>query len=183
MPLTLIKEDGSGMPDANSYAALADGNAYHDAHLYAAAWVAASNADKEKALVMATRLIDGEFQFNGKKRVDGQALQWPRERCPDPDRLGTLAMLGLHSGFPWVDEDKVPARVVAATCEMARELLIADRTAAPAGEGIELRREADLSETQYDKRDKRPVISAVAQSLLSKYGSLLKAGAVSLQRA
>lgn len=33
MALTLVKEDGSGKVDANSYADLADANAYHDGHL------------------------------------------------------------------------------------------------------------------------------------------------------
>ena len=63
MALTLIKEDGTGKVDANSYATAADGDAYHDGHLYATAWTGATLANKEKALVMATRLIDGEYQF------------------------------------------------------------------------------------------------------------------------
>ena len=40
MSLTLIKEDGTGKADANSYASVADGDAYHDGHLYATAWTA-----------------------------------------------------------------------------------------------------------------------------------------------
>jgi hypothetical protein len=74
-------------------------------------------------------------------------------------------------------------RLVRATCELARELIVADRTTAPPGEGVTLVRLADQSETIYNKRDKRPVISMVAQSLLCKYGALLKrAGVVRLQR-
>ena len=38
MALTLIKETGAGLVDANSYASAADGDAYHDGHLYATAW-------------------------------------------------------------------------------------------------------------------------------------------------
>ena len=34
MPLTLIKETGAGLVDANSYADVDDGNAYYDGHLY-----------------------------------------------------------------------------------------------------------------------------------------------------
>ena len=186
MPLTLIKEDGTGKVDANSYASAADGDAYHDGHLYATAWTGATLANKEKALVMATRLIDGEYQFNGFKGSDEQALQWPRERCADPDRAGVGIVAGLLSSFAgdsWVASDVVPARVVQATCELARELILADRTAAPPGEGVTLIRAADQSETIYNKRDKRPVISMIAQSLLCKYGALLKkAGMVRLQR-
>ena len=162
MPLTLIKEDGTGMVDANSYASAADGDAYHDGHLYATAWTGATLANKEKALVMATRLIDGEYQFNGFKGSDEQALQWPRERCSDPDRSGGGIVPGVLSGSFggdfWVPSDVVPARVVQATCELARELILADRTTAPPGEGVTLVRAADQSETIYNKRDKRPVL-------------------------
>ena len=136
MALTLIKEDGTGKVDANSYATAADGDAYHDGHLYATAWTGATTPNKEKALVMATRLIDGEYQFNGFKRSDAQALQWPRERCPDPDRSGVGLVAGvLSGGFAWLPSDAVPVRVLQATCELARELIVADRTAAPPGEG------------------------------------------------
>ena len=97
-------------------------------------------------------------------------------------------MAGVFSGRfgrdAWLPSDAVPVRVVQATCELARELIVADRTAAPPGEGVTLVRAADQSETIYNKRDKRPVISMVAQTLLCKYGALLKkAGAVRLQRA
>ena len=37
MPLVLVKEDGSGLTAANSYASVADGDAYHLGHLYATA--------------------------------------------------------------------------------------------------------------------------------------------------
>ena len=85
MALVLIKETGAGLSDANSYATAADGDGYHDGHLYAAVWTAAVTGSKEKALVMATRLIDGLFQFNGFKRMSTQALQWPRREFRDPD--------------------------------------------------------------------------------------------------
>lgn len=63
MALTLIKEDGTGKVDANAYANATDGDASHDGHLYATAWVTATAEQKDAALVMATRLIDAEFQF------------------------------------------------------------------------------------------------------------------------
>jgi hypothetical protein len=94
MALTLIKEDGTGKTDANSYADVADGNAYHDGHLYATAWMAATDAQKSVALVMSSRLIDAEYQFNGVQTTDGQSLAWPRYRCPDPDRDPSRALAG-----------------------------------------------------------------------------------------
>ena len=171
MPLTLIKEDGTGKADANAYASVADGDAYHAGHLYATAWTAASADNKAVALVMASRLIDAEFQFNGTRSVATQSLQWPREDCPDPD--GEVAL----------PEDAVPKAVVAAACELARELILVDRTAAPPGEGLKYYNDAG-KQTGYDKSNTRPIIPAVVQALLTKYGALIKAksGSVKLIR-
>ena len=187
MALTLIKEDGTGKVDANSYADAADGDAYHEGHLYASAWAAATTSNKEKALVMATRLIDSQFQFNGWRSFDEQALQWPRDHCPDPDRGLSVAIVLRLRGGNFVDADVVPKAVLDATCEMARELLIADRTTAPAGEGINVVTTgsgATYSSTQYSKGDTRPIISHVAQAMLAKYGAPISdGGAVRLVRA
>ncbi|HEV2437009.1 MAG TPA: DnaT-like ssDNA-binding protein [Verrucomicrobiae bacterium] len=175
MALTLIKEDGTGKADANSYADVANSDAYHDGHLYASAWTAATADKKAAALVMATRLIDSQYQFNGFKVYDGQTLQWPRISCPDPD-VNVVEVIGLL----WrpdncVASNVVPKAVVEATCEMARELLFADRTAAPAGEGLKYYNEG-TTQTGYDSADRRPIISQVAQAMLAKYGVLIKSG-------
>jgi hypothetical protein len=190
--MTLNKEDGSGMGNANSYADVADGDMYHETHLYASAWTGATEARKEAALMMATRLIDSQFQFRGFRAHSDQALQWPRTECPDPDR-GSVVW-GVRTP-ECVEPDVVPAAVLAATCEMARELLIADRTGAPAGEGIAATQSStathtgtsgssSMSSTTYDKSDRRPVISHVAQAMLAKYGAPIggKSGPTALVR-
>ena len=171
MALTLIKETGAGLANANAYADVADGDAYHAGHLYATAWTGATADQKAVALVMATRLIDAEYQFGGTRSVATQSLQWPREDCPDPDAGDMLA------------ETMVPKAVVEAACELARELLVADRTAAPAGEGLKYYNNAGV-QTGYDKTDTRPVIPAVVQAMLAKYGSRFsaKSGSVRLVR-
>ena len=183
MALTLIKEDGTGRIDANAYANAADGDAYHDGHLYASAWTAATTASKEAALVFATRLIDSQYQFGGSRANDAQALQWPRLNCFDPDRTPVPVLPSVLLPDPFVPANVMPKAVVAATCELARELLIADRTAAPAGEGLKYQN-VGPNQTGYDKSDTRPVISHVAQAMLAKYGSLIRAksGAVRLTR-
>jgi len=175
MSLTLVKEDGTGKANANAYASAADSDAYHDGHLYATAWTGATTANKEAALVFATRLVDSQYQFNGFKVNEGQALQWPRISCPDPD-VNVVEVIGLL----WrpnncVAGDVVPKAVIEATCEMARELLVVDRTASPDGEGLKYRNEG-TSQTGYDKTDRRPIFSRVAQAMLAKYGVLIKSG-------
>jgi hypothetical protein len=170
MALVLVKEDGTGKPDANSYGAVADGDAYHDGHLYASAWTAATTGSKEKALVMATRLIDAQFQFNGFKRVTYQALQWPRRLCPDPDNAdGLIAGLLLLRG-PYLDETKVPSVVVNAACEMARELLKQDRTDDPDGEGLSSLRIEGALRLDFDAKDRQPPVTRFVQTMLAKFG-------------
>ena len=181
--MTLVKEDGTGKVDANSYASVADGDAFHAGHLYATAWTGATADQKAVALVMASRLIDSEYQFNGVRSVDAQALQWPRVNCPDPDKAPIPVLTSLLLVDPFMPASVVPKALVLATCEMARELLVADRTAAPAGEGLKYQNSGG-TQTGYDKTDRRPIISPVAQALLDKFGSLIagKSGAVRLVR-
>ena len=198
MALTLVKEDGTGKANANSYADVTDGDAYFEGHLYASVWTAATAATKAAALVMATRLVDSQYQFNGYRAHDTQALQWPRERCPDPDRnlVTNTPLSPVLTNF--VPSTLVPQGVAAAACEMARELLIVDRTAGPVGEGLDTVTTAHAthaasgtgsdstsSTTKYSKSDMRPVMSRVAQAMLSKYGALIDggSGAVQLVRA
>ena len=183
MALILIKEDGTGKADANSYADVAECDAYHDGHLYATAWTGATEENKAAALVMATRLIDVEIQFNGTRSNYIQALQWPRSACPerDNDYSPLNALLMLPSGN--VPADQVPRAVIQATCEMARELLLTDRTAAPRGEGLRFENTGGI-QTGYDKNDRRPVLSQVTLAMLSKYGAQVssKSGSVRLVR-
>jgi len=193
MALVLVKEDGTGLANANSYASAVDGDAYHDGHLYATGWTGATTANKEKALVFATRVIDSQYRFNGVRAVAGQALQWPRSDCPDPDAAPDETGIGTFAS------DQIPTALINATCEMARALLAADRTGAPAGEGIDTTQTSassaskdgttsssvsNNSMTRYSKVDTRPTISQAAQAFLSKLGSLngLGSGAVPLVR-
>lgn len=175
MALTLITEDGTGVEDANSYADVEDGDVYHEGHLYATAWTGATADQKAAALVMATRLIDAQFQFGGSRATSEQALQWPRVGCQDPDAGG------LNGGK--VDGGTVPQGVIDATCETARALLIEDRTANPLGEGLKFTGMGDLQQT-FDKADRRPVIPRVAQAMLGKFGVDLggQSGSVRLVR-
>jgi hypothetical protein len=175
MPLTLIKEDGTGKVDANSYASVADGDAYHEGHLYATAWTSATADKKAAALVMATRLIDSQFQFGGTRANEEQALQWPRANCHDPDADG------WNGGT--VNSETVPRGVVDATCETARALIIEDRTANPQGEGLKFSGMGELQQS-FDKSDRRPVVPRVAIAMLEKFGERLggRSGAVRLVR-
>jgi hypothetical protein len=168
--LTLVKEDGTGLATANSYADVADGSAYHDGHLYATAWTGATAGNQAAALVMATRIIDAMFRFKGFKTVATQALQWPRRTCPDidSDSIVTLGVAFTRGCF--LPENAVPAAVVSATCELARELLVSDLTAAPPGDGLKAIRLEGAMKLDFDPKGKRAVVPRLVQQMLGKLG-------------
>lgn len=122
MALVLIVEDGSEVAGANSYASLAQGDAYHEGRLHSSAWTGADNATKETALVMASRLLDGNVQWLGHRMTITQQLGWPR--C----------------GVEWegheIPSDTVPQPVRNATIELARLLITTDLQAQQASDNI-----------------------------------------------
>jgi len=181
MALVLIKEDGSGKVDANSYADVSEGDAFHEAHLYASDWTGASAVTKAVALVMATRLIDAHFQFRGFKAHDTQALQWPR----DDDALRTRGLAGLSQRDEYFASNTVPKVLRDATIETARELIKANRADDPDGEGLATMALTGTLSLTFDKKDRPPVIPHVAQAMLSKLGEYLqrRAGMTRLIRA
>jgi hypothetical protein len=181
MALTLIKENGTGKANANSYADAADGDAYHEGHLYATAWTDATSGKKDAALVMATRLIDAYFEFGGRKATATQALQWPRYGCPDRDAMRVGSSL-LMAGDGCFAAGSMPAVLVAATCEQARCLLVEDLTEAPVGEGLKSSAIANI-QTVFDRASQPAVLSRVTRRLLAKLGTFLgEGGSVRLTR-
>jgi hypothetical protein len=80
-----------------------------------------------------------------------------------------------------VASNVVPKPVANAVCEMARELILADRTGAPMGEGLTSTRLADSS-IVFDKADRRPVLTALVQVMLGKYGAPIMGGMARLVR-
>lgn len=174
MSLTLIKEDGTGRSDANTYASEAEGDTFFAGHLYPDHWIAPVNQPRRgAALAMATAIIDAEWQFHGARAVAGQALQWPRTDCPDPDGASGAS----------VADNVVPTAIVQATCQLALKLLQSDRTADPAGEGL-WSEWTEFTGKRYDVKARRPVLPQWVQSYLLKYGVPVRRapGWVKLQR-
>ena len=161
MALTLIKEDGTGNADANSYASRTDGNAYHEGHVAASVWTSATDAQKEAALVMATRALDALFRFGGWKATGTQALQWPRSECPDVEHAG---------GEEYLAEDAVPACVRDATCELARQFLAEDRTGDAEGVGLRSLNIEGALRMVFDPLRPKPVVPQFVQALLARVG-------------
>jgi len=184
MPLTLVLESGAGVVGANSYASSAEGDDYHLGHLYATVWTAASSASKAAALVMATRLIDACWAFGGKRVADDQALQWPRYECPDPDSNADVIPTQAVPRTGFFASDDLPKVLVAATCELARCLLVEDLVASDIGDGVAAIRFAGTLSLDFKPGYRPSLLPPLVRSLLQKVGAAanVAAGAVKLQR-
>lgn len=151
MPLVLTPEDGTGLADANSYASVAEGDAYAEGHLHAANWTEASAENKAKALVHATRTINALFRFHGSPATATQALDWPRSSGAYPD--------------------PVPARLRDATIELAMSLLAGDRTAEPETAGISrLMLGQGAVDITFDKADRPKPLPPIVVAMLATLG-------------
>lgn len=120
-------EDGSGLPDAESYASIATVATYLEEYSDDTGWSSASTAVKERALRQASRFLDTQFRFIGVPKRETQRLQWPRAQAYDWN--GTL-LTGL------------PLPLIQACCELANraltETLIPDQSAADIGKVSEM---------------------------------------------
>jgi hypothetical protein len=104
---TLIVETGAGLPDSNSYATLAEADAYFLNHpYYADNWSDLGIPDRERYLVSATFQLDAYITWDGYIASTSQALDWPRTGVVDEE--GRI-----------VASDVVPKQVKVATYEMA----------------------------------------------------------------
>lgn len=113
-PPTLIATAGAS--DANTYATLAQANAYHEAHVHGEAWRTALTETKQRALLTATRLLDQHVIWNGTATSSSQALLWPR--------TGLLDAKGYT-----LSASAIPTFLADACAELARQILTEDRTA------------------------------------------------------
>lgn len=168
MAITLIVEDGTGLSNANTYATQVEATAYHDAHLYGTDWSGASTGDKDKALAMATRLLDDNFIWNGRKFTDTQALEWPRYQMQD------------RNGH-FFDSTTIPARLKNATAELARWLIQGDRTAETDDLGFK-RIKAGPLEIVVDKNDRQEMIPDVVLRMIDHFGRAKGRGTVKVTR-
>jgi hypothetical protein len=99
--------------DINSYATVAEADAYFAERLDAAAWVDASETLRGQALVTATNVLEG-LSWVGTVVSDSQPLAFPREGSYFDPRLGKNVDL---------DPTVVPKRVLTAVFEHAYHLL------------------------------------------------------------
>lgn len=113
--MTLTVEDGSGVAGAESYASIAEIDAYwanrpHDP--LAITWAAADTDDKEGAAREASDFLDAEFGpfYKGHRAGYVQGLLFPRTKAMD------------EAGFPLPGR---PPELLSATCQLAARAISA----------------------------------------------------------
>ena len=116
MASSLVVTPGDG--SANSYCTRAVADTYHTDRLHAATWTDADAATKDAALLMATRVLDQQFAWEGVRSATSQKLEWPRDGLLNDE--GDLAL----------DAAAIPERLQDATAEFARLLISSDTTVA-----------------------------------------------------
>jgi len=114
MPLVLDATVGGVA--SNTYCTLAEAETYYLGRLPLAAWAAASDAEKNAALVMATRLLDIKYEWVSWPTATTQMLQWPRYGVEDFLRLS------------FIEDDAIPPQLKNAEAEFAGQLLAEDRS-------------------------------------------------------
>ncbi|MFP4153955.1 MAG: DnaT-like ssDNA-binding protein [Alkalispirochaeta sp.] len=132
----MVVEDGTGLPDADSYSSLADADAYHVV-VGNTAWADAASDAREAALVAATRWIESKYRTRwiGFKATQDQGLSWPRWDAVDPD------------GYELAG---VPRRVAHATAEVALLVITGEELSPPQERGGRVKREkVGPIETEY----------------------------------
>lgn len=163
--------------NSNSYLTLEEAEAYFAGRLNADAWESASDADKEKALLMACRHIES-LRLRVRRRPYGypdepvdylgatwdvvapasatQALSFPRRK--DKDHDGNFA---------------IPERVKQAQCEEALALLARgaeeERRRALQAAGVTSFSVDGLSESYAPGAGQHPLLSAQARTLLAPF--------------
>jgi hypothetical protein len=106
---------------ANTYALLADAEAYYLTLPVGNDWASATDAQKNAALAQATRMLDSSIQdWKGLRKTYAQPLQWPRAWMSD--REGWV-----------VDSNSIPPKIRDACCEFAIRLISDDRAADAGG--------------------------------------------------
>lgn len=180
--LTFEVETGASSATSNSYASVAEADAFMGSHLSGSTWANQSQQRKETILISAARLIDAEVVFRGYKTQFGQAMQFPRAyleiqtptgyyqqpyMSPDGETLNS-ALLVYGSYLP---TNYIPPQLKTAQLELAVLLLTGgDRGADADSDGI-----ASVSlgkgavAVTFDKTTAKTLLGRLAPALLSEF--------------
>ena len=129
----------AGGANSDSFATIAEANAYHNARLHNETWFDANTDTKKRALKWATRILD-DMKWKGSKTASTQALEWPR-----------AAVLNLNGDE--LDDATIPTFLINAVSEYAFELIKMDREVDSDTKGISQVMAGEVS-VKFDKTDR-----------------------------
>lgn len=180
MAFVFTPEDGTGLPGANSYASLEELADHAAGKLYASAYTAATDENREKALVSASMLIDATIEFPGVRASNTQGLGWPRALMGHGHGHGLpMGYVGGSYVAQPFEGALVPLRLKQATMELAISLLASDRTAEPETAGIaKLGLGQGAIDITFDKTDRPGILPEVVLRLLEPIGHVRGRGGV-----
>lgn len=154
----LTVESGEIVPGANSYVTLAEQKAF----IGSIPQPTATDAELERAIILAARYLDGNYRARWKGfqvLPNVQAMEWPR-----------------YNVAPFMVSDVIPQRLKDAQCELALRALTAELAADATGN---IKREkVDVLETEYFANSVPKQVYTIVDQLLSDYITPLGSGYV-----
>ena len=153
MPVEVTVEDGTGKPNANSYASVATADAYFGSRPRSDAWRSLTAEQRGRLLIHATRLLDASFVWDGRKLSSAQALEFPRY----PEEM---------------DAQELPGSVFVATCELAAQLNLADITADASNAQFSKIEVGPIKLEMAPAAQQQAQIPSFIRNLVAQYGTL-----------
>lgn len=171
--MALIVEDGTGLPNSESYISVANAEIYMVANKLSTvltAWTAASEANKEVAARQATDYLDGKYRWRGSTEKpqagsgDTQALDWPR--------IGVTDEQG-------VEYDGLPQQLIDATAEMMFLVIDGTTISVNVDRGKRVKRQkADVLEREFEpgaaQQPSFPVVNRLISELVWPSGTVVR---------
>lgn len=143
----------------DTFISVADADTYFGTRLYSTTWTGATTADKERALRMATAILNRERWAGGITSAN-QLLAWPRSGAIDQEGRA-------------VSPTAIPTAVRDATCELAMALLIDDLTQNDGNAGVKTVQAGSVRieyNGQAPARRLPDMVTAIIRPLLSPPG-------------
>lgn len=135
MSVTLVEEDGTGLPTANCFLSVAEADDLLSLNPRSQ-WGLVDDVTKANLLIWATTLIVERTRWKGYKTYENSGTPWPRMWVRDYDRV-------------CVPDDIVPQKVKRATALLAEYLATTDPTTTNPSANIKTIK-ADVVELQFD---------------------------------
>lgn len=159
MAVEIIKETGSIVEGANSYASLDDADSYFETRLNSSTYTLATDDIKKTSLIQATRAIDNYLTHRGYKIHTNQPLAYPRTGVEN---------IELYNEYKHVFPE---SKLIEAVCELALHMLSDERLVESSLNGIKSLKIAGSIELVAGELTEDSIIPNHIYRILSEYAS------------